>query len=149
MFHAEYIASGPLLSLCGLEQSAVLSNIDEWIRLGDVIIQILNFPSREDLDDIQRCVSSQQMTYLASDMSSLGLTLCCGMQEQNASVPILSASLLLVLPTNGAAQVKAEQRAAIGDWHAGSPGGYPACTFLNKACALTTSVCAGVDPGMT
>ncbi|BDA43365.1 D-glycerate 3-kinase, chloroplastic [Coccomyxa sp. Obi] len=50
----EYIADGPLLPLCGLEQTAVLSNIDEWVRLGDVIINILGFPPKEQLDSVQR-----------------------------------------------------------------------------------------------
>lgn len=51
---AEYIADGPLLPLCGLERSAVLSNMNEWMRLGDVIINILGFPPKEELNSVQR-----------------------------------------------------------------------------------------------
>ncbi|EIE22379.1 P-loop containing nucleoside triphosphate hydrolase protein [Coccomyxa subellipsoidea C-169] len=50
----EYIASGSLLSLCGLDEATVLGNIDEWLRLGDFISNYLGFPTREKLDAIQR-----------------------------------------------------------------------------------------------
>ncbi len=56
MLSAEYIASGPLLSLCGLDEATVLGNIDEWLRLGDFISNYLGFPTREKLDAIQRWV---------------------------------------------------------------------------------------------
>ncbi|KAK9915446.1 hypothetical protein WJX75_009273 [Coccomyxa subellipsoidea] len=51
---SDYITSGPLLSICGLEHAAVLGNIDEWIRLVDVIGNYLQFPSREKWDAVQR-----------------------------------------------------------------------------------------------
>jgi hypothetical protein len=56
MLCADYITSGPLLSICGLEHAAVLGNIDEWIRLVDVIGNYLQFPSREKWDAVQRWV---------------------------------------------------------------------------------------------
>ena len=43
--------------------------------------------------------------------------------KQDACIPILSASLLLVLPTDGGAP-EARQPATSGDWHAGSTGAH-------------------------
>ena len=52
---AEYIIQGPLLPLCGITARDVQQQSQEWIRLGDFMLSVLEFPSQEALNDVQRC----------------------------------------------------------------------------------------------
>jgi hypothetical protein len=51
---ADYIASGPLLPLCGIDKEGVHGDIHEWLKQGDFLIDCLQFPPKEQLDAVQR-----------------------------------------------------------------------------------------------
>lgn len=52
---AQYIASGPLLEVCGISASSISSNLAEWKKLGDRLADQLGF-NAQCLDEVQRCV---------------------------------------------------------------------------------------------
>ena len=54
MMCADYIIQGPLLPLCGIDAEDVQQQSQDWVRLGDFMLSVLQFPSQEALDDVQR-----------------------------------------------------------------------------------------------